>query len=224
MKKLFTFALFLGLSSITWAQLVTSEQLMTMKFQQFGNQSYKSIAKSIAEHSTLDKNRAINYSKVVEIPGKSKEELYETARKWVASNFSASNCDIRLMDKEMGCVIVQGYVAGVANKTTLNNIYSVNLRPVLKIDIKEERVRITFTLSSYSVSNTGLTSGLLNPNTHSEDTWDVATHYPFGNGSNVQTSAMACVMTHLCATVFIKTAEQVMKQGMAAAVQEEDEW
>ena len=224
MRKTLFIALFQLLCIGTKAQLVTSEELMQLKYEAFGTENFKTIAKRLSEHMTLDKNRAINYSKVIEAEGKTKDELFETARLWVTSKFSASNCDIRLVDKEMGCIIAQGYVAKVAVNSTLKNIYSVNLRPVLKIDVKEGRARITFTLSSYSISNEGITSGIFNPNIHSEEEWEVASRYPFGNGYNEKTSAMACVMTHLCATVFIKLAEQALKEGAKAMRQEDEDW
>lgn len=209
----------------TRAQLVTSQDLMSLKYQYFGTQSFKSIAKNLAEHMTLDENRAISYMKIVEIPGRTEEELFDIAKRWVASTFNGSDCDIRLVDREMGSIIAQGYVPHVATTETLNHDYSVNLRPVLTIDVKEGRARITFTLSSYSISNTGITSGFLNPNTHSEENWSVASHFPFTKyASNSKTSAKACVMTHLCATVFIKQAEQVLKEGMSTIKREREDW
>lgn len=85
-----------------------------------------------------DKNR-IEFVEVIEVPGKSKDELYVYSKIWIAENYNSANNVIQLDDKTAGKIIVKG-------------IYSYNMHTIahklyhtLEIYQKEGKVRISLT-------------------------------------------------------------------------------
>ena len=60
---------------------------------------------------------------------------------WVSSSFNDANSVIQLNDKDSGTIICQGFVSGVAANVGGMNTYVVNIKPVIKIDIKDKKIR-----------------------------------------------------------------------------------
>nr|WP_298073966.1 DUF4468 domain-containing protein [uncultured Bacteroides sp.] len=83
---------------------------------------------------------------------KTKDELYVLLNYWFTATFNDANSVIKLNDKELGSIIAQGYVADIAQHAGGTNSYNVNLRLVIKCDIKDGRVRVTYTIPFYSVN------------------------------------------------------------------------
>ena len=198
------------------AQLVTGEQLMEMKKRQFPTGTWSQIAAGIGSHIQLSADKAIVYSKVIEIPGKSREELYAAASAWATDNFQGSACDIRMMDSNRGTIIVQGAVLDIFEHVGMQNVYTVSLKPVLRIDVKDGRARIVFTLSHYNVYRLVKSGRLFEESQRNEEVWSVAQCYPFiRSDTHENASSKALVVTHLCAVTWLKAVEHIAKEGYA---------
>lgn len=83
----------------------------------------------------------------------------------------------------MGTIIAQGYVADIAQHAGGTNSYNVNIRPVIKCDIKDGRVRVTYTIPFYSV-NVAVGGGWIGAlggtiPTRSDENWTLDTCFPF---------------------------------------------
>lgn len=205
------------------AQLVNREELEYLKQNLFGKESWTDIAVAIASHLTLDKNGVITYQKVVEMAGRNKNDLFATARHWATMNFNGSDCDVRMIDKESGCIIVQGYVNNVAENIGWINEYNVRIRPVLKIEVKDGKIRLSVTQSSYDVRREQ-SAGLFREHKVVDEHWDIKSCYPFvKDDGHPKTSAKALVMTHLCASLYIKRAEEALRHS-ATQEQNEEDW
>ena len=100
----------------------------------------------------LDKNNRIIYVQIIPAESKTKDELYVLLNYWFTATFNDANSVIKLNDKELGSIIAQGYVADIAQHAGGTNSYNVNLRLVIKCDIKDGRVRVTYTIPFYSVN------------------------------------------------------------------------
>ena len=109
-------------------------------------------AENLGLQLQLDKNNGITYVQIIPTEGKTKDELYVLLNYWFTATFNDANSVIKLNDKELGAIIAQGYVADIAQHAGGTNSYNVNIRPVIKCDIKDGRVRVTYTIPFYSVN------------------------------------------------------------------------
>ena len=106
---------------------------------------------------------AANLAKEIEAPGKTKQQLYVALNYWVTATFKDKQA-ITLNDKEAGCIIISSPIDGIADHTGTLNRYIVSITPVIKIDIKEGRVRVTYTVQNYDIlkaENAGWIGGIL---------------------------------------------------------------
>lgn len=200
----------------THAQIVDADALKTRKTQMFGSKSWKSIATEIATHLSLDDRKAINYVKVIDLPNNTESQLFEKAKRWANNTFNTSECMVRSIDDSNHSIIVQGYVNNAVEHIGGSNIYYINLRPIVRIQVKDERVRITFTMPAYNVHKEEKSGSLFRPNSHSEEIWDISKCYPFDRYSDLHeiTSAKALFMTHLCATKYMEIIEEVLRSNV----------
>ena len=173
---------------------------------------------------TLDKNNAITYTQVIPAEGKTKEQLYVLLNYWFAATFNDANSVIKLNDKKLGTIIAQGFVESIAEHSGGINSYNVNLRPIIKCDIKDNKVRVTYTIPFYSVNVSvgGGWLGSLTP-TRSDQNWTLDKCYPFAKkDSHKKTSCKALVMAHAYSNVVMDKIEECIKNGLSG--NENDNW
>lgn len=90
-----------------------------------------------------------------EITLQTKAQLYVLLNYWFTATFNDANSVIKLNDKELGTIIAQGYVANIAQHAGGSNAYNVSIKPIIKCDIKDGKVRVTYTVPFYSVTKIG---------------------------------------------------------------------
>ena len=146
MKKLFS-AVLLTLFACTTvnAQILRADELENYAKEKYG-EKWVDAATNLGSQLTLDKNNAITYTQVIPAEGKTKEQLYVLLNYWFTATFNDANSVIKLNDKELGTIIAQGYVESIAQHAGGTNSYNVNLRPVIKSDIKDNKVLVTYTI------------------------------------------------------------------------------
>ena len=103
-------------------------------------EKWDDAAKNLASSLELDKNNALTYVQVIDAPNKSKDQLYVLLNYWFSATFNDANSVIQLNDKELGTIIAQGFVEGIAQHTGGMNSYNVHLKPVIKCDIKDNKI------------------------------------------------------------------------------------
>lgn len=206
----------------------------------YGNK-WLDAAANIASGLTLDKNQSLTYQQVIEAPGKSREQLYVALNYWVTSTFKDKQA-ITLNDKDAGCIIVSSTIANIAEHMGTLNKYSVSITPVIRLDIKEGRVRVTYTVQNYDVL-ADISGGWLSPTSDDKKTygdskrkaedktnanlydeqWEIAQHYPFVPKDNKKrTCAKALVMTHAYSNAIMDKVEEAVKNGIVG--NEDDDW
>lgn len=84
------------------------------------------------------------YQEVIEVEGKSKEQIYDAIKYWVATTVGARNIEIRFDDFESGRIICK-----VDMRRNNNNRFLF----VLILDIKDEKYRITVRNYVFSTQN-----------------------------------------------------------------------
>lgn len=229
------------------AQIMKSADLEKYAKERYGDK-WLDAAKNLASGLTLDKNGSLTYQEVVEAPGKSKEQLYVALNYWATATFRDHQA-ITLNDKEAGCIIISSTIAGIVDHTGTINKYSVSITPVIRIDIKPGKVRVTYTVQNYDIlkaDDAGWLGGLFdnsdnrknNQNVFSDgkrmkddktdrrlfdEQWEIAKHYPFvEKDAQKRTCSKALVMTHAYSNAILDKVEEAIKNGVAGS--DDDDW
>lgn len=227
-KLLISITLIFGTFMTANAQILRADELENYAKEKYGDK-WVEAATNLGSQLTLDKNKAITYVQVIEAPGKTKDQLYVLLNYWFTSTFNDANSVIKLNDKELGTIIAQGYVADIAQHTGGTSTYDLSIRPVIKCDIREGKVRVTYTVPFYSVVKMiggGWMSALgdsKTPPTRSDENWTLDTCFPFvAKDSHKKTSCKALIMAHAYSNVVLDKIEECVKNGLTG--NEGDNW
>ena len=229
------------------AQVMKAADLEKYAKQRYGDK-WLDAAANLASQLQLDKNESLTYQQVIEAQGKTKQQLYVALNYWATATFKDKQA-ITLNDKEAGCIIISSTIDGVADHTGTLNRYVVSITPVIKIDIKDGRVRVTYTVQNYDIlkaEDAGWLGGIFdnsdNRQSHQnvysdgkrmkgdktdrrlyDQQWEIARHYPFvEKDAQKRTCAKALVMTHAYSNAIIDKVEEAIKNGIVG--NEDDEW
>ena len=224
----------------TQAQVMKTSDLEKYAKERYGDK-WLDAAKNLVTDLTLDRNESLTYQQVIEAPGKSKDQLYVALNYWATATFR-DNQAITLNDKEAGCIIISSAIVDIARHMGTINKYSVSITPVIRLDIKDEKVRITYTVQNYDIL-TDISGGWLslvdsdertygdskrkkddktNANLYDEQ-WEIAKHYPFvEKDAQKRTCAKALVMTHAYSNAIIDKVEEAITNGIVG--NEDDDW
>lgn len=235
MKKIFlAFILLVTVVVQVNAQIMRAEELEKYAEKLYGDKWTDVAANLVQEQTlTLDKNNSLTFIQVVEAPGRTAAQLYTTLNYWFTATFNDANSAIKLNDKETGCIIAQAYVENIATHSGGANKYDISIRPIIRVDIKEGRCRVTYNIQSYNVMksigggiigqiNAGLNGK--NETTDVEQVWPLDQTYPFAEKDAFKakrTSSKAIVMTYCYSQVVLDKVEEAIKNGM---VGEDDDW
>lgn len=226
-KLLLVFSLFL-VAVCSSAQVMRSEELEKYAKEKYGDK-WTEAAANLAKQLVLDKNKSLTYQQVIDCGNATKEQLYVILNYWFASTFNDANSVIKLNDKESGTIIGVGYVSDIAEHTGGMNSYKVSIRPIIKVDIKDKKVRVTYTIQYYEVEMK-VGGGILmamggSKATDSEEKWGLETCYPFVEKDEhkaKRTSSKALVMAHAYSNVIMDKIEEAVKNGLVG--NENENW
>ena len=149
MKKVILFFALTLTAVYANAQLMRAEELEKYAENLYGNK-WVDVAANLKNESTLtlDKNNSLTYIQVVEAPGRTAAQLYTTLNYWFTATFNDANSTIKLNDKEGGYIIAQGSVEGIATHSGGSNKYNVSIRPIIRVDIKDGKCRVTYSIQA----------------------------------------------------------------------------
>lgn len=227
-KFVFLIMLLLTASLSVNAQLMRAEELERYAKERYGDR-WTDAAENLAAKLSLDKNNSLTYEQVIDCGESTKDKLYVMLNYWFTATFNDANSVISLRDKDMGVIIAQGYVANIAEHVGGTNSYSVSIRPIIKVDIKDHKIRVTYTVQSYDVNKIigGGVIGVLSdtPSELSREKWGLETCFPFVSKdlhNAKRTSSKALVMTHAFSNVILDKIEEAVKNGIVG--NENDDW
>ena len=227
MKKfLILFAAVLSMAMSVDAQIMRTEELETYAKEKYG-EKWNDAAANLASTLQLDKNNSLTYVQVIDCPGKTKNQLYVILNYWVTASFNDANSVIQLNDKELGCIIAQGYLPNIARHMGGSNSYDVSVKPIIKLDIKENKIRVTYTVQNYEaiVLAGGGIMGAIGGTvpTKIAEKWVLEKCYPFAEkDKHKKTSSKALIMTHAFSNVIMDKIEEAVKNGVSG--NENDNW
>ena len=108
---------------------------------------------------------------VFELKEKTKTEIFGLINKWVALNYNSAKDVVQLSDISTGTIIVRGInnveyknynkVIFPENKSQEENAF-LKLNHVLEINIKDEKIRIIYKLTSLATENNGMNEVVFN--------------------------------------------------------------
>ena len=245
MKRLFMMAaiLFCGIVCVQ-AQVMKSADLEKYAKQKYG-EKWLDAAANLATGLKFDKNESLTYQEVIQAPGKTKQQLYVALNYWVTATFKDKQA-ITLNDKEAGCIIVSSTIADIANHTGTINEYSISITPIIRLDIKDDKVRVTYTVQNYDILKNeggGWIGGILRDDNEGrksygdnkrmkddktdrnlyDEQWEIIKHYPFvPKDAQKRTCSKALVMTHAYSNAIIDKVEEAIKNGLVG--NEDEDW
>ena len=222
------------------AQVMKNSDLEKYAKERYG-EKWLEAAKNLASQLTLDQHESLTYQQVIEAPGKTKEQLYVAMNYWATATFKDKQA-ITLNDKESGCIIISSTIPNIVEHMGTLNKYSVSITPVIRIDIKDNKIRVTYTVQSYDIL-ADISGGWLSPSDNERKTygdskrkrddktnenlydeqWEIAKHYPFvEKDAQKRTCAKALVMTHAYSNAIMDKVEEAVKNGIVG--NEDDDW
>ena len=243
-KAVLAFLLTAAGTTVGCAQVMKTADLEKYAKSRYGDK-WVDAAANIAKGITFDKNQSITYTQVIEAPGKTKQQLYLTLNYWATATFKDHQA-ITLNDKDAGCIIISSTLPNIATHTGTLNEYSISITPVIRIDIKEGRIRVNFTVQNYEVLNNsgaGWVGGILRDDNQGrrpfgdnkrmkddktdrnlyDEQWEIARHYPFvPKDAQKRTCSKALVMTHAYSNTVIDKIEEAVKNGVVG--NDDDDW
>ena len=229
------------------AQVMKAADLEKYAKERYG-EKWLDAAANLAKELNFDKNQSLTYQQIIEAPGKTAQQLYVMLNYWVTATFKDKQA-ITLNDKEMGCIIISSPIDAIADHTGTLNRYVVNITPIIKIDIKEGKVRVTYTVQNYDilkVEDGGWLGGLTDTDRDRnrdkdsyadgkrmkndktdrhlyDEQWEIAKRYPFvEKDSQKRTCSKALVMTHAYSNAIMDKVEEAVKNGIVG--NENDDW
>ena len=244
MKKTLFLAL-VAFFTVCGATSVQAQVMKTADLEKYAKQRYGDkwvdAAMTVSKNMTLDKNESLTYQQVIEAPGKTKQQLYVAINYWATATFKDKQA-ITLNDKDAGCIIISSTLNNIAEHMGTLNKYSVSITPVIRIDIKDGKVRVTYTVQTYDIladiSGGWLSLGESNDKTYGDSKrkkedktnanlydqqWEIARHYPFvEKDAQKRTCAKALVMTHAYSNAVLDKVEEAVKNGIVG--NEDDDW
>ena len=113
------------------------------------------MPEEMTEQWQLDDNGYVTWQKVVDCPGVSKTELYQRSLDYFIVNYSDVNSVIQERDIPNGTIIGKGVFKKVqVNNSVLKNCI-VDTWYLLKTEVRDNRVKITISLTQYDESVRG---------------------------------------------------------------------
>ena len=224
-----------------YAQIMKAADLEKYAMERYGDK-WIDAAANLASGLNLDKNESLTYQEVIDAPGKTKAQLYVALNYWATATFKDKHA-ITLNDKDAGCIIISSTIDNIVEHTGTLNKYSVSITPIIRLDIKDNKIRATYTVQNYDiladVSGGWVTMGLADDRRTFGDSkrkkddktneylydqqWEIAHHFPFvAKDAQKRTCAKALVMTHAYSNAVIDKIEEAVKNGIVG--NDDDDW
>jgi hypothetical protein len=228
MKKNGILFFFLLFSTMAMGQYLTVEEVNKAleKEMKAKKLDYKSMANTIMQELPLDKNGGFTYVIVVEAPNKTKEQLYITLNAWFLSIFDGEG--IIMNDKEIGCIMAKERFNRISANGALsssNKNYEVDIEPIIRTDIKDGKVRITYNVPCYELRDiTNKVWGKQLFAKNKSKSLSFSESYPYNSkGFEKKMMTKALVFTHYYSTLVVMDIENAIKNGVVGN-EADDNW
>lgn len=172
----------------------------------------------IKDKYTLDDNGRVTYTKVIDLPGMKKEDIYNRAQSYFVYNYVDGKSVIQTQDKEAGLLLAKGIYADVHVGISLITTY-VDCSHIVRVDCRDDKARIIVTLLDYEKK---LVGGNTPP---SYVNVPVNRQYPIYNGGGQKTvMTKAFYKSHMKALDTIDKIEKSILEGNTSKSIENGGW
>lgn len=190
-----------------------------------------SISVNLLKQVELNEDNALFYREIIPCGKLTKEQLYVNVNYWFTKYFNDANAVIKLKDKEAGCIIGEGVINNIASRVRGFNAYYVSIRPIIRVDIKDTRIRVTVIIPNYEVVRSiggGRGAFFLGGRSASNfnEIWPFSTCYPFDINDKRKGKDFlgpALIMTDAHAKDIINGIVDAAK-GVAEMLDSDDDW
>jgi hypothetical protein len=164
----------------------------------------------------LDNNENVTFTRVIEVPGVSKDDLYTRVLSYFTYNYNSGDDVVQIQDKEQGLIVGKGIYSevhvGISLYKTIVDVYHI-----LRVDIKDGRLRAMISLTEYRNAvhyNTGV----------KVSNYLVSSRYPITEKRDAQKNVMgkAFYKSYLAAMESLDNLEKSVKEGNTGS--ESDAW
>lgn len=138
------------------AQVMTAEELESTFVQTFGEipkngKDWMMLADSIKTTYPLDVNNQISLTNVIEVPNKSKDDIFIAAHAWFNASFNDGKSVVQMADKDAGVILAKGFLRGVGHRDGFSKSVTVSAYVIIRLDIKDAKVRLITTIQEYEM-------------------------------------------------------------------------
>lgn len=131
------------------------------------------LIRSIEGKWHLDSNGNITYTRIVELLGVKSNVIFDKLLNYFIFHYNFTKSTIVLQDRANGIIVGKGCYHRAY--TDVRNIY-INAYHIIKVEIKDFKIRISLTLTEYEVINNS-------DSTHSIIYHNINSMYPFNESS-----------------------------------------
>ncbi|MBR5812613.1 MAG: DUF4468 domain-containing protein [Alistipes sp.] len=149
------------------AQVITTEEIELAFVETFGDipidgKDWMMLADSIKDSYPLDVNNQISITNIIEVPNKSKSDLFIAAHSWLNASFNDGKSVVQMADKDAGVILAKGFLSGVGHRDGFSKSVTVSASVIIRLDIKDSKMRLITTIQKYEMAQTtGVGSAVL---------------------------------------------------------------
>jgi hypothetical protein len=209
------------------AQIITKEDFDNYNINLFdsdgdGKAKYEEAALTIKEIYGLDKNDAITRTTIVDSIPKTKDEIYVEVNNWFVHSFNSGKSAIQLNDKEAGVIIGKGFVSNVASHSSFTSNSKVHAWIIIRVDIKENKMRLTTTIQEYELDmGTGVLGVIAGDVSKHRIVWVPIQCFPYDGKNYKKTTSKAFVNCHIWSLLIADKLIDAVVNGITGS---ENEW
>lgn len=181
------------------------------------SQSAKEMKAAIDGKWEVDDNNNVTFVKVIDIPGMKKDLIYQRVLNYFIYNYMSGKSVIQTQDSVKGIIIGKGIYQNVHTGQSLIST-KVDAWHILRVDIKDDKVRVLVTLIEYEKTMTG-------NHTRSQSSSPVSAEYPVNPKGTSQIVMMkAFYKTYVRIQNTFEKLEKAIKEGTTSKELEKENW
>ncbi|MBP5419322.1 MAG: DUF4468 domain-containing protein [Bacteroidales bacterium] len=216
------------------AQIVRTDELEQYATNNFGKE-WLIAAEKIAQEHPLDVNNAFTFIEVIEAPNMDANKIYDELQMWFTSTFTDTKSVVVSSERDRGLIVAKGYIEQAASYTGAFTAINIDITPTFKIQIKNEKIRVTYSVPYYiefqdeSKSIMSAIAGSENDPNNQQTKQNVVldSTYPYAELSGMNKKARkkayarALVMSNAYANVILDKLTKVVREGFDGTANED---
>ncbi len=186
------------------------------------SQSAKEMEEAIEGKYTVDNRGNVTFSKVIELPGVSKEVIFTRAENFFTYYYNDAKSVIQTKDIERGLIVGKGKYGEVHRGISFGSATTVDTWHIIRVDVQEGRARIIVSLTEYTKAR------VVNGGAPIYDRTNVCDEYPINKKGGSKTVMMkAFYKSYLHAQISLDNLEASLRnanENQAGDISESEDW